>query len=59
MRKLPLFFLLMLFAMACANIGSPDGGPYDETPPRVIASTPGNQATNANKQKIATINRVI
>ena len=43
----------MLFAMACANIGSPDGGPYDETPPRVIASTPGNQATNANKQKIA------
>lgn len=53
MRKLPLFFLLTLFAMACANIGSPDGGPYDEAPPRVITSMPGNQATNANKKKIA------
>lgn len=53
MRKLPILFLLTLFAMACANIGSPDGGPYDETPPRVVSSNPANQATNANKKKIA------
>ena len=44
---------LILLACACANIGSPDGGPYDETPPRVIASSPANQATRSDKRKIA------
>lgn len=42
-----------IFVCACANIGSPDGGPYDETPPRVISSNPGNQATNSTKKKIS------
>ena len=32
------FIFILLFACACANIGSPDGGPYDERPPRVLAS---------------------
>lgn len=51
---LSLFILsLFLFLNACANIGSPDGGPYDETPPRVVSSTPGNQATNSDRRKIA------
>lgn len=53
MRKLPLLFLLAIFIAACANIGSPDGGPYDETPPRVLSSTPGNQSANSDKRKIA------
>lgn len=43
---------LVTFICACANIGSPDGGPYDERPPRVLASTPVNQATNTDKRKI-------
>ncbi len=42
-----------LFVSACANIGSPDGGPYDETPPRVVTSNPLNQATNSDKRKIS------
>lgn len=25
---------------ACARIGSPDGGPYDETPPRIVRTSP-------------------
>ena len=53
MRKLPILFLLAIFIVACANIGSPDGGPYDETPPRVVSSNPGNQAINSDKRKIA------
>ena len=44
-------FVLLLLA-ACASIGSPDGGPYDETPPRVVRSNPDNQAVNANQKKI-------
>ncbi|MCR4995384.1 MAG: Ig-like domain-containing protein [Bacteroidales bacterium] len=55
MRKLPFLCLLALFIAACANIGSPDGGPYDETPPRVVSSTPGNQATNSDKRKISIV----
>ena len=43
---------LFLFVCACANIGSPDGGPYDETPPRVLYSQPDNQAVNATRKKI-------
>ena len=47
-------FILSFFILvgACANLGSPDGGPYDETPPRVISALPANQATNADKKKI-------
>lgn len=34
-------FCVMLCLAACANQGSgPDGGPYDETPPRIVAITP-------------------
>lgn len=44
---------LMLLAGACASIGSPDGGPYDETPPQVVRSTPDNQAVNSDKKHIS------
>ena len=46
------FILCLCLVCACASIGSPDGGPYDETPPRVVTSTPLNQATNAQEKKI-------
>lgn len=41
----------ILFA-ACANMGTPDGGPYDETPPKVVSTTPVFGAVNAKSQKI-------
>lgn len=41
-----------LIAVACASISSPDGGAYDEEPPRVVTSIPLNQATNSDKKKI-------
>ena len=46
------FIFIISFACACANIGSPDGGAYDETPPQVLYSQPGNQAVNATNKKI-------
>ncbi len=52
MKKL-LYILMALFAvMSCARIGSPDGGWYDDDPPRVIGSTPAEQATNVTQKKI-------
>lgn len=38
--------------MACANMGTPDGGPYDETPPVVVNTHPRIGATHAKSQKI-------
>lgn len=56
-RSSSLYFSLFTFSLfvlmgACASIGSPDGGPYDETPPRVVRSNPDNKATGANQKKM-------
>ena len=48
-----LFIFVFIFFCACASIGQPDGGEYDEQPPRVLSATPANQAVNADKKKIA------
>ena len=57
MRKLtplPLIvFMASLVLMACASIGSPDGGAYDETPPKVEKCQPANQSTGNTKRKIS------
>ncbi len=38
-------FLGLLFVMgACAQVASPTGGPKDETPPRIVSSTPAQYA---------------
>ncbi len=36
---------------ACASIGSPDGGKFDETPPKVVVCSPADRATSVSKQK--------
>lgn len=41
-----------LFVVACANIGTPDGGPYDETPPVIVNTTPKYGAVRSNARKI-------
>lgn len=41
----------LLFA-ACASIGSPDGGRYDEEPPVVVNSVPLNRAVKSDRKKI-------
>ncbi len=37
---------------ACASIGSPDGGAYDETPPKVVHCSPDDKATSMNTKKV-------
>jgi len=37
---------------SCAKMGSPDGGWYDETPPRVISAVPAEKSTHVNKRNI-------
>lgn len=47
-----LYALLLVLPVACASIGSPDGGPYDEEPPVLVKSTPGINATGVKDGKI-------
>ncbi len=49
--KIALLLCLLCLA-ACANIGSPDGGRYDEEPPRVVWSSPNNKAVDQQGRKI-------
>ncbi len=52
MKHLALAFALSLLALSCANIGTPDGGRYDEEPPEVVRSSPDNKATGVKSKKI-------
>lgn len=52
MKKL-LYLILMAFAIVgCARMGSPDGGWYDDDPPRIIGSSPVERATGVKLQKV-------
>lgn len=55
MKKLAPYLFLALFAVAagCARMGQPDGGWYDETPPRVVGASPKDKAVNAKAKKVA------
>ena len=44
--------MAILTLVACANMGQPDGGWFDETPPSVIGSWPQDQATGVDVRKI-------
>lgn len=44
--------LCTLLLTACAKMGSPDGGWYDEEPPKVIGAEPADQGVNVNSKKI-------
>lgn len=44
--------LITVLLASCAKMGRPDGGWYDEDPPRVLACTPADRAVNVNEKKI-------
>ena len=50
------FFLILLtvcvLCISCAKQSSPMGGPQDEDPPKLISSTPADQSTSINPEKI-------
>ena len=43
---------LSFLISSCARMGAPDGGWYDDDPPRVVACSPADQATNVTSKKI-------
>lgn len=45
-------FLSLAGLLGCASTGSPGGGLYDETPPFLVRSEPGEGAVQVSKQKI-------
>ena len=51
-KNLLLCLLALILTAACASIGSPDGGRFDETPPRVVGSSPADGAVNVSKRKV-------
>ena len=55
-KPIHILSLLLTAALlyACASVGSPDGGPYDETPPKFVRANPSPKSTN-NKSKKVTI----
>lgn len=56
MKPIPKYIAMLLVAIgfyACASVGTPDGGPYDETPPKFVRSNPVPNATNNKRKKIS------
>ena len=52
MKKLLYICSIALAMIGCARMGQPDGGWYDDDPPKVLSATPADQATNVNTKKI-------
>lgn len=44
--------LLILFLFSCARMGNPDGGWYDDTPPKVVGSSPADGGTDVTQKKV-------
>lgn len=44
--------LIVLLVAACASMGTPDGGPYDEDPPIFVGGTPAPNAINVTDDKV-------
>ena len=49
------FLLIFLFVLSCARMGTPDGGPYDETPPKVVSTSPKFGSAHVKNAKKITI----
>ena len=55
-RLLSLFILnssFLILLTSCARMGAPDGGWYDEKPPRVLGASPAENSTNVKTKKVA------
>ncbi len=48
-------FLSVAALASCANMGQPDGGLYDQAPPKILSTTPADKSANAKSIKKVTI----
>jgi uncharacterized protein (DUF2141 family) len=44
---------MALSLTSCAKMGSPDGGMYDDTPPKILSTSPEDKSTNVKSHKIS------
>ena len=44
--------LLLAMVVSCARMGQPDGGWYDDTPPRVVHTDPADKGTGVRSKKV-------
>ncbi|MBR1803448.1 MAG: Ig-like domain-containing protein [Muribaculaceae bacterium] len=60
MRNAIVLMLMALLVQACANIGSPEGGPRDYTPPVAVKMSPEMGAVNFKGNKVEiTFNEIV
>lgn len=52
LKEILFSLLIVLLLVACASIGTPDGGPYDEDPPVFLGGVPAINAKNVTDKKI-------
>ena len=55
MKRFSFYLVALMSALivaSCAKMGEPDGGWFDETPPRILGSTPIDRATSVLNNKI-------
>jgi len=45
-------FFAVAFCLSCAQVKMPTGGPRDEEPPKILATSPKNLSTNTKPEKI-------
>lgn len=53
--KLIKFFIYILIGItlsSCARMGNPDGGWYDETPPRVVSASPSDKGVDSHSKRV-------
>ena len=50
-HKFPLLLMLVIVCYSCASMGTPDGGPYDELPPKFVGSSPRIYSVNVKNKK--------
>ena len=51
-KHIAILALVAAMIVACASIGSPDGGPYDETPPVFLGSSPEPFALGVKEKRV-------
>ena len=51
LHKIILSIILLAIFISCANMGNPEGGLYDEEPPKIVATYPTDKSTNIDTKK--------
>lgn len=53
MRHTTLLIIASIMLAACAKMGEPDGGWYDEKPPYIVRTSPQDKSTNVSTGKVS------